>query len=116
MGDTVGEQTARLNVSDLRAMLGLPEAAMGDTADASTESLIASVIDADDMPTQKLLPSANASVITTTSAANSSSGGSSSGGSRHFRVRRQSMEQLDLIKVFVCLCFIILIAVFFLTL
>lgn len=75
LGDSVGESTARMNVSDLRKMLGLPDAPM----EADSLSDIRSTADSDDAVSQ-------------TRSSNSSS--------RHFRVRRQSMEQLDLIKVF----------------
>lgn len=77
MGDSVGESTARMNVSDLRKMLGLPDS----TVQSNAESLVdvRSTADSEDAVSQ-------------TRSSNSSS--------RHFRVRRQSMEQLDLIKVF----------------
>lgn len=79
LGDTVGEATARMNVSDLRKMLGLPdipdddESAMGEI----------STNDADNV-----------------AQANVTRDSSGSSASRQIRVRRQSMEQLDLIKVF----------------
>ncbi|XP_037046634.1 G-protein-signaling modulator 2 isoform X1 [Bradysia coprophila] len=73
LGDSVGESTARMNVSDLRKMLGLPDAPI----DTGSLSDVRSA-DSDDAVSQ-------------TRSSNSSS--------RHFRVRRQSMEQLDLIKL-----------------
>lgn len=83
MGDTVGESTARMNVSDLRKMLGLPDL----TGDPDTDSLVSSTTD--------IRSGANSDAESTS---NKPAGNSSS--SRHYRVRRQSMEQLDLIKVF----------------
>lgn len=64
-----------MNVSDLRKMLGLPDIPI----EADSLSDVRSTADSDDAVSQ-------------TRSSNSSS--------RHFRVRRQSMEQLDLIKVF----------------
>lgn len=84
----MGESTARMNVSDLRKMLGLPDVPI----DADSLSDVRSA-DSDDAVSQTR---------------------SSNSGSRHFRVRRQSMEQLHLIKVFLLffisfLCFPIII-------
>lgn len=64
-----------MNVSDLRKMLGLPDAPVK----AESLSDVRSAVGSED-------------VVSQTHSSNSSS--------RHFRVRRQSMEQLDLIKVF----------------
>lgn len=80
MGDTVGESTARMNVSDLRKMLGLPEGPI----EADSLSDVRSTAGSEGAASQTY---------------------SSNSSSRHFRVRRQSMEQLDLIKVFFVLHF-----------
>lgn len=64
VGDVKGEETAKMNITDLRRMLGLPE-----------------------MSDSESLPELPSSTDTNDS------------GSRQFRVRRQSMEQLNLIKL-----------------
>ncbi|XP_055548296.1 G-protein-signaling modulator 2 [Wyeomyia smithii] len=86
LGDVVGENTAKMNISDLRKILGLPELPPADSA-----SMLAIEND-----TLQELVSQNAQHGT--SGVNSSAG---KGGplSKQYRVRRQSMEQLDLIKL-----------------
>jgi G-protein signaling modulator 2 len=69
LGDPVGESTARMNVEDLRKILGMTEFS------SDTESL----------------PDISQLVRTSTTSNNSLP--------RHYRLRRQSMEQLDLIKL-----------------
>lgn len=64
VGDVKGEETAKMNIADLRRMLGLPE-----------------------MSDSESLPELPSSTDTNDSS------------SRQFRVRRQSMEQLNLIKL-----------------
>lgn len=79
--DFDGQNTAKINITDLRKMLGLPDM----TFDSDSE------ID-----------------VTKKSDENSSSGKSNASvgaSNRQFRVRRQSMEQLDLIKVLVSFMF-----------
>ncbi|XP_053946446.1 G-protein-signaling modulator 2 [Anastrepha ludens] len=71
--DPVGESTARVNISDLRKLLGLP----------------ASPIDCEE---RSIASDISAGIVQ-----RSDSSGSSQ--SRMVRVRRQSMEQLDLIKI-----------------
>jgi G-protein signaling modulator 2 len=73
LGDVVGENTAKMNVSDLRKILGMP--------DFSPETETASTSEA----------ASQESINEETS--------SSRNLSKQFRMRRQSMEQLDLIKV-----------------
>lgn len=68
-----------MNVSDLRKMLGLPDF----QADTDSNADVKSTTGSDDLNVQ---PTSINSISTSSS--------------RHFRVRRQSMEQLDLIKVF----------------
>lgn len=77
-----------MNVSDLRKMLGLPD--LSDDEDSAMEN---------ERSTNKV---ENVALSTASNTTRDSSG---SGTSRQIRVRRQSMEQLDLIKVF-CLFFI----------
>lgn len=78
-----------MNVSDLRKMLGLPD--LPDEDDSAMENGESSANEAEN---------AAPSVASNTTRDSSSS--------RQIRVRRQSMEQLDLIKVF-CLFFFRLI-------
>nr|XP_014093215.2 G-protein-signaling modulator 2 [Bactrocera oleae] len=71
--DPIGESTARVNISDLRKLLGLPDSPI-DYEERSIASDVSAIIDQ-----------------------RSDSSGSTQ--SRMVRVRRQSMEQLDLIKI-----------------
>ncbi|TDG51338.1 hypothetical protein AWZ03_002133 [Drosophila navojoa] len=73
--DPVGESTARVNISDLRKLLGLPEAEHSPTQDDERSS------------------------ASDHSASGHQSDGSENSQGRLVRVRRQSMEQLDLIKI-----------------
>lgn len=73
--DPVGESTARVNISDLRKLLGMPEA--------------------EHTPT----PEEERSSASDHSASGHQSDGSENSQGRMVRVRRQSMEQLDLIKI-----------------
>lgn len=82
LGDTVGEATARMNVSDLRKMLGLPELTSDDN---------------DSIDEVEIVLEPEKSESQSSSVRDSSS--------RLIRVRRQSMEQLDLIKVYYFLLF-----------
>lgn len=87
LGDVVGENTAKMNISDLRKILGLPEMpAEGSGSGMAIEN-----------DTLQELPGNQ----------NTQHGALKSGSgllSKQYRVRRQSMEQLDLIKVcFDCL-------------
>lgn len=75
LGDPIGETTARINIADLKKVLNVPD------SQSETESLAELQ--------QKLVKK---SQNTTTGSNNSSS-------SRMHRLRRQSMEQLDLIKL-----------------
>lgn len=70
-------------------MLGIPESA-ASPADAIPESLLSTAGTSIPDPEGQKSPFTSKTSISTAS-------------SRHFRVRRQSMEQLDLIKVFVYL-------------
>lgn len=70
-----------MNVSDLRKVLGMPELSVDDDTINNSEST---------SDGERSTATTNASSTRDTS-------------SRLFRVRRQSMEQLDLIKVFFCL-------------
>lgn len=78
LGDSIGEATARMNVSDLRKVLGMPDIPSED------ESIVSNDV-------------TNQSEKNSTAPAANTTRDSSS---RQIRVRRQSMEQLDLIKVF----------------
>ncbi|XP_004533629.1 G-protein-signaling modulator 2 [Ceratitis capitata] len=71
--DPVGESTARVNISDLRKLLGLPDSPIGCEERSIASDISAGIEQRSD------------------------SSGSSHG--RMIRVRRQSMEQLDLIKI-----------------
>ncbi|XP_062546647.1 G-protein-signaling modulator 2 [Armigeres subalbatus] len=84
LGDVVGENTAKMNISDLRKILGLTELPMEGSSGMPIEN-----------DTLQELPSNQ----------NTQHGGAvalksgSSLLSKQYRVRRQSMEQLDLIKL-----------------
>nr|XP_029714526.1 LOW QUALITY PROTEIN: G-protein-signaling modulator 2-like [Aedes albopictus] len=82
LGDVVGENTAKMNISDLRKILGLPEMpAEGSGSGMAIEN-----------DTLQELPGNQ----------NTQHGALKSGSgllSKQYRVRRQSMEQLDLIKL-----------------
>lgn len=91
LGDVVGENTAKMNISDLRKILGLPEVlpAAAATADAGANNQT-TMGDGDTLQELQSVPGGNK--MTT---------GGGGGGlmSKQYRVRRQSMEQLDLIKL-----------------
>ncbi|XP_055677027.1 G-protein-signaling modulator 2 isoform X2 [Lutzomyia longipalpis] len=72
LGDPVGESTARMNITDLRKVLGLPEITPTDFDAISSDS-------------QRSKSSPDEQETTQTV--------------RQYRVRRQSMEQLDLLKL-----------------
>lgn len=80
LDDVDGQSTAKINIIDLRKVLGLPDLSFDSDSEIECQT--------------KRSSDEN----------NSSSGHSQStainNSSRQFRVRRQSMEQLDLIKVF----------------
>ncbi|KAH8361748.1 G-protein-signaling modulator 2 [Drosophila serrata] len=73
--DPVGESTARVNISDLRKLLGMPESEPSPTEEEARSS------------------------ASDHSASGHQSDGSENSQGRMVRVRRQSMEQLDLIKI-----------------
>lgn len=75
LGDPVGETTARINIADLKKVLNVPD------AQSDTESL---------KELQQKLMQKNQNISQTSG---------SSGMTRQHRLRRQSMEQLDLIKL-----------------
>lgn len=75
LGDPVGETTARINIADLKKVLNVPD------AQSDTESL---------KELQQKLMQKNQNI---------SQASSTSGMTRQHRLRRQSMEQLDLIKL-----------------
>ncbi|GAB0095116.1 G-protein-signaling modulator 2 [Sergentomyia squamirostris] len=74
LGDPVGESTARMNITDLRKVLGLPEITPTDLDAISTDK------------SHRLKKSPADEQESTQTV-------------RQFRVRRQSMEQLDLLKM-----------------
>lgn len=75
LGDPVGETTARINIADLKKVLNVPD------SQSDTESL-------KELQQKLMQKSQNTSQASTTS-----------GMTRQHRLRRQSMEQLDLIKL-----------------
>ncbi|XP_058121304.1 G-protein-signaling modulator 2 [Anopheles ziemanni] len=91
LGDMVGENTARMNMSDLRKILGLPELPPSEggalpssgTGDGSTEV----------EPGSQYAIHGQAQSVAAAKAA------SLAAASKQHRLRRQSMEQLDLIKL-----------------
>lgn len=98
-----------MNVSDLRKMLGLGDA---DGPSATGDESVVTVAAGDGDNASAASGEAAASASATASAdatmlephlqpqqPSIRSNGSSTSSARHFRVRRQSMEQLDLIKV-----------------
>lgn len=88
LGDVVGENTAKMNISDLRKILGLPEV-LPVVADGGANNQTAMMGEADTLQELQSVPGGNK--MTT--------GGGGGLMSKQYRVRRQSMEQLDLIKL-----------------
>lgn len=86
LGDVVGENTAKMNISDLRKILGLPELPVDGGSGVPTEN-----------DTLQELPSSQNTQLSGAGAVKPGTGLLS----KQYRVRRQSMEQLDLIKVYV---------------
>lgn len=84
LGDVVGENTAKMNISDLRKILGLPEVL---PVAAASEAGSNNQTESDTL--QELQSVQGGNKIATGGAALS----------KQYRVRRQSMEQLDLIKL-----------------
>lgn len=97
LGDSVGESTARMNVSDLRKMLGLSETDgdQNQPHDGSAVSADGGAGSADDATSADATQLSDGQLHAQPSIRSNGSSASA----RHFRVRRQSMEQLDLIKV-----------------
>lgn len=75
LGDPIGETTARINIADLKKVLNVPDSHSDTDSIAELQ--------------QKLIKNAQ----------NSSTATSTTSNSRLHRLRRQSMEQLDLIKL-----------------
>lgn len=93
LGDVVGENTAKMNISDLRKILGLPEVLPPAGVDVmSTGGVSLATIENDTL--QELQSNTQLS-----GGSGVKTGGASGLLSRQYRVRRQSMEQLDLIKL-----------------
>lgn len=90
LNDPVGQSTAKVNIMDLRKVLGMPEMSSFEFESFSENS-----------HTEQQLKATGAA--STDDCGGSPETSSSSSGQRQFRVRRQSMEQLDLIKVFILL-------------
>ncbi|XP_055638854.1 G-protein-signaling modulator 2 [Toxorhynchites rutilus septentrionalis] len=90
LGDLVGENTAKMNISDLRKILGLPEMLVDTSSIAAVEN-----------DTLQELTNQNTQSSATSALSGGGKAGSVGGGllSKQYRVRRQSMEQLDLIKL-----------------
>lgn len=92
-----------MNVSDLRKMLGLGDTSTAGPDDQDT-TVAAAATDTTTTVDGGVSDSAPAEVSQQTAQLHSQpsirSNGSTASSGRHFRVRRQSMEQLDLIKVF----------------
>lgn len=95
LGDVVGENTAKMNISDLRKILGLPELPVDGGSGVPIEN-----------DTLQELSSSQNTQLSGTGAGKSGTGLLS----KQYRVRRQSMEQLDLIKVclFRAICAIVI--------
>uniref|UniRef100_A0A182Q4N9 Uncharacterized protein n=1 Tax=Anopheles farauti TaxID=69004 RepID=A0A182Q4N9_9DIPT len=94
LGDMVGENTARMNMIDLRNILGLPELPAADSAavDAAARAKGSPQMDGSEcsaVPHQDHAPTAQATAAKMAALA----------ASKQHRLRRQSMEQLDLIKL-----------------
>lgn len=87
LGDVVGENTAKMNISDLRKILGLPEV-LPVVADGAPNNPT-TMGETDTLQELQSVPGGNK--MTT--------GGGGGLMSKQYRVRRQSMEQLDLIKL-----------------
>lgn len=95
----MGQSTAKVNIMDLRKVLGMPEMSSFEfesfTENSQTEQ-----------QQQQKATDDNSRGSPTPGETSSSS--YESAGQRQFRVRRQSMEQLDLIKVFILFSFFLL--------
>uniref|UniRef100_A0A182PVU5 S-adenosylmethionine sensor upstream of mTORC1 n=1 Tax=Anopheles epiroticus TaxID=199890 RepID=A0A182PVU5_9DIPT len=94
LGDMVGESTARMNMADLRKILGLPdlpstEGGVGDLGSNSISTKPQSTVDGAES-TQQSMHGQQAHVAAKVA---------SLAASKQHRLRRQSMEQLDLIKL-----------------
>lgn len=86
LGDVVGENTAKMNISDLRKILGLPE-------------LLPAVVDGGGDVNSAAGETDTLQELQSVQGANKMTSGSGGLLSKQYRVRRQSMEQLDLIKL-----------------
>ena len=94
LNDPVGQSTAKVNIMDLRKVLGMAEMSSFEFESFTENSQTAEQKGSDDGVSGGSPPPGGDT-------------SSTSSGQRQFRVRRQSMEQLDLIKVFIFLfCFI----------
>uniref|UniRef100_A0AAG5DAI9 Uncharacterized protein n=1 Tax=Anopheles atroparvus TaxID=41427 RepID=A0AAG5DAI9_ANOAO len=99
LGDMVGENTARMNMSDLRKILGLPE--LPPSEGGAVDATIRASTHSDDGATegdhaqvhQQYAVYGQAQSVAAAKAA------SLAAASKQHRLRRQSMEQLDLIKL-----------------
>lgn len=94
MSDPVGQSTAKVNIMDLRKVLGMPEMSSFEFESFTENS-----------QTEQQHMKAALGATDRDSAGSPGETSSSSSGQRQFRVRRQSMEQLDLIKVFIIFVF-----------
>lgn len=97
----MGQATAKMNITDLRKVLGLSEA----SSEESSKSPEASDPSANPSPTTPITTTGHQVSIEQNRSDSTASEGSTapsqnhSQGSRVYRVRRESMEQLNLIKV-----------------
>lgn len=103
----MGQATAKMNITDLRKVLGLSEA----SSEESSKSPEASDPSANPSPTTPITTTGHQVSIEQDRSGSTASEGSTalsqnqSQGSRVYRVRRESMEQLNLIKVGVAFIF-----------
>uniref|UniRef100_A0A182WGC1 G-protein-signaling modulator 2 n=1 Tax=Anopheles minimus TaxID=112268 RepID=A0A182WGC1_9DIPT len=96
LGDMVGENTASMNISDLRRMLGLPELFNTDSAGVGATAMKGGPSDGVDSESGSV--QRNQHPVHGQTHANAAKVASLAASKQH-RLRRQSMEQLDLIKL-----------------
>ncbi|XP_035904882.1 G-protein-signaling modulator 2 [Anopheles stephensi] len=97
LGDMVGENTASMNISDLRRMLGLPE--LYNTDSGAAGDAVAHTVKGSSEGAENDTGSAHHSQPSMHAAQTQAKVAASLAASKQHRLRRQSMEQLDLIKL-----------------
>uniref|UniRef100_A0A182M4F9 G-protein-signaling modulator 2 n=1 Tax=Anopheles culicifacies TaxID=139723 RepID=A0A182M4F9_9DIPT len=99
LGDMVGENTASVNISDLRRMLGLPELFNTDSAGGGAGATAMKVGPSDGVDSESGSMQRNQQPVHGQTHATAPKVASLAASKQQHRLRRQSMEQLDLIKL-----------------